>query len=406
MPTYAYKARDARGSIRTDVIDAESEHHVVQQLRGEGLTVTEVRLAKSVIDIEEVQRRQAAKSVKREEVIAFSSQMSVMLETGVPISEALDAYMTQSKGGHLHRIVEVVADRINSGVSFSVAIGEFPRVFPTLMISLVRASEASGALGSMLGRVSTYLSKDRRTLKQIRGALTYPLVMIGMALTVTFFLVTWVLPRFAKVYESRSAALPAPTRFLLNVSEGILNNIPLIITLFVVSVIGGMLFRASNRGREIIDWWKLHLPIVGPIFRNFYLARAARTLGTLLAAGVSLPHAVRIVRGVTNNRYWGRMWEEMESAMTSGRTIGEVVLASDLMAPSYAQMIAAGERAGRLPDVLDRVANVSEEDLDEQIKASTQMIEPIVITVMGAMIGGIAIALLMPVFSMGSMMSQ
>ncbi len=406
MPTYAYKARDSRGSIRTNTIEAESEHHVVQALRGEGLTVTEVRLAKSVIDVEEVQRRQAAKSVKREEVIAFSSQMSVMLETGVPISEALDAYMTQSRGGNLNRIVEVVADRIRSGVSFSAAIGEFPRVFPTLMVSLVRASEASGALGSMLGRISTYLSKDRRTLKQIRGALTYPIVMIGMALTVTMFLVTWVLPRFAKVYESRSAALPAPTRFLLNTSETILSNIPLIVTLIVASVVGSMLFRASNRGREFIDWCKLNIPIIGPIFRNFYLARASRTLGTLLAAGVSLPHAVRIVRGVTHNRVWWRMWDEMDRAMTTGHTIGEVVLASEIMAPSYAQMIAAGERTGRLPDVLQRVANVSEEDLDEQIKASTQMIEPIVITVMGAMIGGIAIALLMPVFSMGSMMSQ
>lgn len=406
MPTYAYRARDARGAVRSDTIEAESEHAALQTLRGEGLTITELRLARSVIDIEEVQRRQAAKSVRREEVIAFSSQMSVMLETGVPISEALDAFMTQSRGGHLHHIIEVVADRINSGVAFSAAIAEFPRVFPNLMISLVRASEASGALGSMLGRVSNYLSKDRKTNKQIRGALMYPLVMIGMAVAVTLFLVTWVLPRFAKVYESRSAALPAPTRILLSVSEAILSNAGAILAGIIAITIGWIIFQASERGRSTIDWWKINAPIIGPIFRNFYLARATRTLGTLLAAGVSLPNAVRIVRGVTNNKVWARMWDEMEQSMNQGRTIGEVVLASDLLAPSYAQMIAAGERTGKLAEVLERVANVSEEDLDEQIKTSTQMIEPIVITTMGVMIGGIAIALLMPVFSMGSMMAN
>lgn len=406
MPMYAYKARDTRGDVRTDTIEASSEHEAIQMIRADGLTVTDISLGRSVIDMDEVRRRQAAKSVKREEVIGFSSQMSVMLETGVPISEALSAYMSQSKGGHLNKIVEVVADRINSGVSFSAAIMEFPRVFPTLMVSLVRASEATGALGAMLGRVSHYLGKDRKTIKQIRGAMMYPAVMITMAVSVTAFLVTWVLPRFAKIYETRSAALPKPTRILLDTSGFLTSNAAILVSGFVVAFVGAILYRASSKGRDAIDRVKVTAPIIGPIFRNYYIARSMRTLGTLLVAGVPLLHAVRITRGVTGNRVWQRLWDHMEEAMSTGRTIGEVVLASNQFPPSFAQMIAAGERTGRLPDVLDRIASVSEEDLDEQIKTSTQLIEPIVITFMGVTIGGIAIALLLPIFTMSSIMSQ
>lgn len=406
MPMYVYQARDSNGVSRSDSIEADNEHVAVKTLRADNLTVTDIRLEKSVINVHEVRRRQAAKSVKRDDVISFTSQMSVMLETGVPISEALDAYMSQSKDGSLRRIVEVVADRINSGVSFSVAIKEFPRVFPSLMVSLVKASEATGGLGGMLGRIATYLNQDRKTLKQIKGALTYPAVMIGMAISVTGFLVTWVLPRFAKIYETRSATLPTPTRILLNTSNVIISNLFLIVVGIIIAVILGSWFVMSDRGRETIDWLKINAPIVGPIYRNFYVARATRTLGTLLAAGIPLPQAITIIRGVTNNCVWGRLWDDMQNAMSSGRTIGEVVLASPLISSSFAQIIAAGERTGRLPEVLEKVAKVSEEDLDEQIKTSTQLIEPIVVTFMGVTIGGIAIALLLPIFSMGSVLSQ
>lgn len=406
MPTYAFTARDARGAGRAESIEAKSEHEAVRMLRAQGLTVTNIRLARSIIDMDEVRRRQAAKSVGRDEVIAFTAQLSVMLETGVPLGDALDAYLQQSRGGALARIIEVVADRINSGVAFSAAIAEFPRVFPKMTVSLIQASEATGTLGEMLGRVSTYLAKDRKTLQQIRGSLMYPMVMIVMALTVTGFLVTWVLPRFARIYESRSAALPTPTRVLLNTSGFISANAGVLIGTLAAVIAAVIVFRASQRGRRTIDWFKISAPVLGSIFKGFYLSRATRTLGTLLAAGVSLPDAARITRGVTNNHAWDRLWDEINDAMASGKTVGEVLLKSDLLPASYAQMIAAGERTGRLPSVLDRVAAVCEEDLDERLKTATQMIEPAVITFMGLTIGGIAIALLMPIFSMGSMMAQ
>lgn len=406
MPRYNYQARDSKGRPQAGVIDAGGEAEALRRLRSDGLTVTDVRLSSELVDVEKIRTQQAARAVKREDVIAFSAQLSVMLDTGVPLSEALKAFLSQSRLGGFRRVVEVVADRIHSGVSFSASIAEFPRVFPPIMISLLRASEASGALGSMLGRVSDYLGKDRRTLKQIKGALTYPAVMVTMAFVVTAFLVSWVLPRFARIYQSRSAKLPTPTRLLLAVSGFVEENWIALVCGAAVFAVCAVFFGRSARGRRTLDWAKLNTPVIGPIYRNFYLSRAARTLGTLLASGVTLPHAVKIVRGVTDNVYWRDLWQRMDDAINSGRTVADVVLETPLAPPSVAQMVAAGERTGRLPQVLERVANVCEADLEESIKTGTQMIEPLVITFMGALIGGIAIALLLPIFTMSKVIAH
>jgi len=404
MPKYRYEARDARGQSRAGLIEAEGERDALARLRGEGLTVSEVKVASEIVDIDAIRIRHASRQITREQVVSLSAQLSVMLETGVPLSEALDAVVRQSKAGPLRRVVEVVVDRVNSGVSLSAAVGEFPRAFPTLMVALLRASEASGALGEMLGRVSEYLGRERQTVKQIKGALMYPAVMLTMAIGVTVFLVAWVLPRFARIYESRSAALPTPTRILMAISDGLTANWALALSALVASIVGFVFAAHTERGRHALDWLRLNAPLIGPIFRNFYLSRATRTLGTLLAAGVDLLDAISIVRGVTRNAIWERFWTRLEREVTNGQPLADVVLESSLIPPASAQMIAAGDRSGRLPEVLERVAAVCEEDLEESIKNGTQMIEPIVITFMGVMIGGIAIALLLPIFTMGTVM--
>ncbi len=406
MPKYNYKARDPRGQVQAGVVDASDEASALKRLRTDGLTVTDIRITSEIINVEQVRAKQAAKSVGRDEVIAFSSQLSVMLDTGVPLSDALDAFLTQAKETPFAKIVQIVADRINSGVSFSQSLTEFPKVFPPLMMSLIQASEATGALGGMLGRASVYLGKDRKTIKQIRGALTYPAVMVGMAVLVTVFLVGWVLPRFAKIYESKSAALPTPTRILLDVSDFVTGNWAILLTGVFVATASIVFAMHTDRGRRLIDTCKIRAPIFGPIFTNFYVSRSTRTLGTLLDAGVTLTDSIRIVRGVTTNMLWDDLWDEVEVSLAEGRTMAECVLNTRLIPPSAGQMIAAGERTGRLPEVLEKIANVTEEDLDESIKTGTQLIEPLVIIFMGFMIGGIAIALLLPIFTMGSMMAK
>jgi len=402
MPRYAYSARDGMGVMRTGVVEGRTESDAVATLRDDELTVTEIRIATQIGGDDRRRIDAVARRVKREEVIAFTDQLAVMLETGVPLSEALDAFLQQTKPGPFRQVVEVVADRITSGLSFSVAISEFPRVFPRLMVSLLEASEAAGALDVMLRRVSDYLSSERQTRRQIRGALAYPAIMLTMACAVTTFLVLWVLPRFASIYESRSAALPAPTKALLGVSDAVQSNGLMMLVGAAATVAGFFAFRRSDDGRRFIDAAKVRSPIVGPILTNFYLTRVTRTLATLLAAGVTLPDAIRILKGVVNNRMWTDTWKSLEEAITAGRTIGEVVLESPVIPASVAQMICAGERTGRLPEVLIRVADVTERDFNESVKSGAQMIEPLMIMVMGVMIGGVAVALLLPIFTIGN----
>lgn len=404
--TYSYAARDVAGARRTGEINAASENDAVRALRKEGLTVTAIRLGRAPVDAEEVLTREAARRVRRDDVIDFSAQLCVMLETGVPLAEALGAYVEQSRSSHLRRIIELVSDRITSGVSFSAAIVQFPRVFPKLMVSLIQASEATGTLGAMLGRVAEYMGKERKTVKQIRGALTYPAMMVTMAIAVTSFLIAWVLPKFAAIYESRSATLPAPTRFVLGFSHLISNHWILIVSGLAVAIVALTLFWRSPRGRRFFDMLKIRTPVIGPIYTNFYLSRAASTLAELLSAGVSLTDALRIVPGTTNNALWRAMWSDIDDAIRTGKPMHDVIQRSNLTPASVTQMIAAGERTGRLPKVLKRLADVAEQRMEESIKTGTQLIEPVMIIFMGALIGGIAMALLLPIFTISSVMTQ
>jgi len=258
----------------------------------------------------------------------------------------------------------------------------------------------------MLHQVAQYLQKERKTVRQIKGALTYPAVMIMLALTVTSFLVAWVLPRFAKIYASREAALPLPTRIVMSISNFVQEQWWVILAVAVVLGAAGISIYLSTAGRRWLDRVKLKLPVIGPMFTQYYITRTMRTLGTLLSAGVPLLEAIRIVKQISGNAHWLDLWEHTENAITSGRPMSESLAESWLIPAPVAQMITAGDKTGRLPEVLDRIADASEEDLDEAIKTATQMIEPAMIVFMGLTIGGIAIALLLPIFTVANTMAK
>ncbi len=406
MLTFAYKARDSRGQPLSGFIEASIRSEAVRLLQRDGNTVTEIRVGARAVDVDSVRVRHAAAQVKRVEVIALASQLAVMIETGVPLAEALDAIVSQAKSRHLRKVMEVVSARINGGMPFSTAIQDFPRMFPTLMVSLMQASEASGTMGMMLGRIAEYLGKERRTARQIKGALSYPAVMISLAIAVTGFLITWVLPRFSRIYDSRGAALPALTKFVMSISNAMTQHW-LALSIALIVIVGGIAsLRSFDAGVRFVDTIKLRTPILGPIFTRYYLTRACRTLGTLLGAGVGLVDAIRIVRGTTNNALWRDLWTRIERSMNAGHTITEVISNSWLIPPPVAQMIAAGERTARLPEVLERIAQSTESEFDDAVKNATQLLEPAMIIFMGVTIGGIAIALLLPIFNVASVMSK
>ncbi|MCK4873656.1 MAG: type II secretion system F family protein [Phycisphaerales bacterium] len=406
MPNYRYKARDSKSEFITGEINAASSRDAVRKLRVDGIVTSDVWLSASGVDSEKVLLQEAGKNVKREEVIAFAQQLSVMIDTGVPLSEAMDAILRNSKSGPFKRVLTEVTEDITSGLSFSNALDRWPRVFPTLMISLMRASEASGTMGPMLSRLSHYLGKERKTIKQIKGALTYPAVMMTIAVIVTGFLMVFVLPRFAGIYKSRSAELPLPTQVLMSISDFMIGNaIPIGIAL-VATGVALFIFLKQQAGQRTLDWLRLNVPLLSTMYKQLYITRAMRTMSTLIEGGVDLLDSIEITRGVTNNYYYERFWNGVVVYVKQGRQFSDVFRNSNLFSPMIAQMVDAGERSGQLADVMDKVAVSCEEDLDEAVKKMTQYIEPLMISFMGILVGSVAIALLLPIFSIGTVMSQ
>lgn len=407
--TYAYKARSSTGEVISGTMVASSADEVSARLRAEGQFIFDIEESpmRMVVELDEkqVRRNEAAKRVRRDDVIALAQQLSVMLETGVPLAEALNAFRQQTPRPEFRQVVDAVADDIDSGEPLSAAMGKWPKVFPGMMISLMKASEASGTMATILGRIGEYLSKERRTLKQIRGALSYPCFMMAAGIAITIFLMSFVLPRFAKIYESREASLPTPTKVLLGISHFLTTEYmwygPTVVGIAVVIFI--WIRRPS--GRRFWDWMRLHVPLLRGMFGHLYITRASRTMATLLGAGVNVLDVIDICRGVTTNTYYDDLWDEMEQGVREGRQISDAVFKSDIVPPNVASMIAAGERSGRLPEVMERIADFSQEELDGAVARVTTYIEPVMIVCMGIIIGGVATALLLPIFGMGRVMA-
>ncbi len=407
--TYAYRVRDAAGQVASGTLVAGSSDEVGARLRGEGkivLSVQEHGLQAAAFDPVQVRRAEAARRVKRDDVIAFCQQLSVMLETGVPLVEALDAFCRQTPSPAFRQVLEVMRDDIQSGEPISAAMSRWPRVFQPMIVSLMKASEASGTMAMMLGRVGDYLAKERRTARQMRGALAYPAFMMVIGFSLTLFLMIFVLPRFSALYASRGASLPKPTRILMAVSNFLQHQWMFYVPAAITFGIALVLWIRTPGGRYAIDWARLRLPVLRILYGHVYLTRAARTMATLVSSGVNLLDIISICRGVTNNRLYDRLWDSVETGVRDGRQISDALMGNGLIPPSVTSMISAGERSGRLGEVMSKIAEFSEEELEAAVKQVATILEPLMICIMGVVVGGIALALLLPVFSMSKVIAH
>jgi type IV pilus assembly protein PilC len=411
MPRFLYQARDGRGESLTGVVQAVSLEEAGRMLRGEGKFIVKLAPTADEAPAGAASEAPAAGScarhgkVKRGEVIYFAHQLAVMMQTGVPLSEALQCCVDQAQNPAFKAVLDDVAKSVQAGGEFSSALHKYPKVFPTVMPSLIRASEVSGTMGTMLDRIAGYMTKEAATIKHIRSAMMYPLFMMAMALGVTIFLLAFVLPRFAKIYTAKKAVLPAPTRLLLFLSDSLVSYWWLWLALAIAGSVGGYFFSKSPSGRRFFDYLKLHTPIIKHVFTQFYLSRACRTMGTMTAAGVAMLDMVAIVKQVTQNVYYDELWDAVDDRLRAGSQLSEPLFASPLVPRSIAQMIYSGEKSGRLGQVLTRVAEFTEEEFDRVVKTATQFIEPLMIGVMGGLIGFVAISLLLPIFTVGKVMA-
>ncbi|MCH2153172.1 MAG: type II secretion system F family protein, partial [Phycisphaerales bacterium] len=279
------------------------------------------------------------------------------------------------------------------------------KVFPQVMTSLVRASEASGTMSEMLLRVADYLGAEQKTARQVRGALIYPAFMLGTGMVVVLFMMVFILPRFARIYEMRSASLPGPTRVLMSMGEFVGSQWAIYVPVLLFLTITTVLWQRSQHGQWCRDWVKLHLWGIREVFQNLYLTRASRTMSTLLAAGVNLLDVIAICRSITGNKVFNKVWDDMEHRVREGLPLSAAFAESAEMPPNVSSMVTAGERSGRLPQVMEKVATFSQERLEASVKKATTMIEPIMIIGMGLLVGAVALALLLPIFKMSGVVA-
>ncbi|MCS7239083.1 MAG: type II secretion system F family protein [Thermoguttaceae bacterium] len=338
--------------------------------------------------------------INRGQIVYLTSQLAIMVQTGISLGQALEGIRRQEKHPVLREVLGELEAALERGEAFSAALSRFPRLFDKSYVAMVKAAEASGTLGPMLERLATSLRKSQETKARVRGALAYPVVMLALAIGVTVFLLTYVLPRFTPLFQSRGALLPTPTRVVLAVSQAITDWWFIWAGGIAALVAGYFVAGKYPEGRRWIDAAKLLMPIIGPVLTKFAICQSVRTLGTLLSGGVSMLEALRLTAEAAGNAHFSQFWSRVEEEVTTGKPLSELLGASSLIPPTVAQMVAAGEESGRLPEVLTKLADHMEADVDIAVKAATSLLEPVLIAVMGAIVGTIGLAVLLPIFSL------
>jgi len=356
-------------------------------------------------------RNLASIKVNQTELIMFTTQLAVMLDSGVVLSDALGAIAAQKQLGPFKQMIEHTCESVKNGECFSHALMSYPKTFVPMYISMVKASEASGKMVQMLEVLSSYLEFEAETRKKIKGALTYPFIMALMAVAATGTLMFFVLPRFMKIYQARGAALPKITQILVSFSS-LLGNFQFMVMSFTALIIAaGALyyFAKTDSGKRFFDYLKINIPVIGTMFIDTVVTRSMRIMSTMVNTGVNLLDTVRVIQSSCQNYYFQRLWSAVDDKIRDGYQLSESIqLAKDgsLISAGIIQMLKAGEKSGKLAQVSDKISSFYEKKLHASIKAVMTLIEPLMITILGAVIGTIAIALLLPVFRISAVISH
>ncbi len=343
-----------------------------------------------------------ARRVRKADVMYTTTQLAVMVETGVTLAEALAAIIEQEENPTFRRILKAIRREVESGNDFSAALAEYPKIFDHTYVSLIRAGEATGMLGGMLDRIARHLRKEIEARSKVRAAMIYPCVMFTMAVGVTIFLLTFVLPKFMPLFEARGVELPIPTKVMLAISHAVVGYWMWWVAGIVALLTAFVIVKRTESGGRAWDATKLNLPVVGNAIQKIVLSRSVRTLGVMVQAGVPVLDALKLTSQISGNRLYAEIWLRVIDEVTAGKEIHTALLGSPLFPSTLVRMIAAGEDTGKLDVVLQRVSDYYDQEVETSVKAATGLIEPIMIGVMGVIVGGIGLGLLLPIFSLSS----
>lgn len=340
------------------------------------------------------------------DILNFTNQLAIMVQAGISLNDSLEAIAEQQTNLKFRKVLYDLKDRIEGGQNFSQALSEYPQVFSNIYISMVAAAEISGSLSGMLRKLSEYLNRDAETKSQIKGAMVYPAIIAFMAVAASIFLLCFVLPKFGGIFAGKEHLLPLPTKLLLGGSAFIRYYWFLILPAIAGMFFGVWYFVGTEIGRFWWDKTKLKLPIIRSLCRCLYITRSLYTMGVLAHAGVAILDTISITAQVSGNVLFKNMWLSVHEEVRQGKKIASSLSAFNLMPANVVQMIRSGEDSGTLSDVLKEVSEYYGRELRTIIKTVTSMIEPIMIVLMGVLVGFIAMSIMLPIFQMSKLVTS
>jgi len=392
MPIYKYIVKDKNGQTLGGSMEGQSESDAVTALHKKEFVVLKVEAVRSV------QRKHYGGKVKSEDLVIFSRQLATMIDAGIPVVQALSILSEQIETKSFKDIVETIARDIRAGTSLSDAIAKYPAVFSELFVNMTRAGEASGMLDEVLDRLASYLEKSLALARKVKSSLVYPTVVIIMAMAITAVLLLKVVPTFKGIFEMLGGQLPMLTRVLIGVSDILRQYFILAVIVLAASVVVFKKIVSTESGRRNLDGFKLRVPVLGDLFRKVAIAKFSRTFSTLVKSGVNVLSALDIVAKTSGNKVVEETVAACRTAVRNGEPIAASLMKSNVFPPMVCRMISVGEQTGQLEKMLSKIADFYDEQVDAQVAGLTSMIEPLVIAFLGIIVGGIVIALFLPVF--------
>ena len=392
MPTFTYTARAVNGELKTASLEAPSREEVVAQLRRQRMSVVKVD--------EETKKSKARGSIKMRDIVIFTRQFSTMINAGLPLVQALDILAKQTENKVLADVTRAVVFDVESGHTVADALGKHPNAFSELYVNMVAAGEAGGILDTILMRLATFMEKNDALIRKVKGAMIYPGVIMSVAVIAIAVLLVFVIPVFESMFGSVGLALPLPTRIVIGMSRFLKGYWWLI-----GASMGGSFFMlkryyASPSGKLNIDKLLLKMPVLGDVLRKTAVSRFTRTLGTLISSGVSILDGLEITAKTAGNRVIQDAIMASRASIAGGDTIAAPLQKSAVFPPMVISMIAVGEQTGGLDEMLSKIADFYDEEVDAAVSGLLSLLEPIMIVFLGVVVGGMVVAMYLPIFDM------
>jgi type IV pilus assembly protein PilC len=397
MPAYRWKAKNKSGKVQSGEIEAQNEEQIRQHLRKQGFG--DIWVKKKPKEYELVIPG-ITNRITLKDLVVFTRTFSTMVDAGLPLIQCLDILAQQTENKAFAKTVKVVKTDVEAGSTFANALRKHPKVFDKLFCNMVEAGEAGGILDTIMQRLAVYMEKSMALRRKVKGAMIYPAAVITIAVSVVSFLMVYVIPTFAEIFLGLGTTLPMPTQIVINISKWMQANF---LTLLAGVIVLGVLLRyfyKTEFGRRFLDRMLLRAPVFGPLFRKIAVARFTRTLGTLISSGVPILDGLEITARTAGNKIVEEAVMKTRTSISEGRTISEPLSETDVFPPMVVQMISVGEQTGALDQMLGKIADFYDDEVDQAVSNMTQLIEPAMIAILGVLIGGIVIAMYLPMFKL------